>query len=41
MLGSTHARFLERGDLILHQGDERRDDHAGAFPKERRDLVAE
>ncbi len=36
-----HAVADERIDLILHQGDERRDDHAQSRPHQRRRLEAE
>ena len=36
-----HAQRGQRVHLVLHQRDERRDDHAGAVPDERRDLVAQ
>ena len=37
----AHADGLEGVDLVLHQGDERRDDDAGAVADERGHLVAE
>ena len=36
-----HPRKLHRGDLVLHQRNQRRHDHAGAFAHERRHLVAQ
>ena len=36
-----HALRGQRVHLVLHQRDERGDDHAGAVPDERRDLVAQ
>ena len=38
--GGGDAGFLQRRDLILHKGDQRRDDDAGAASQQRRDLVA-
>ena len=44
-VGGAHAGFFQRGDLILHQRDQRRDNNARALsapvPHKRRDLVAE
>ncbi len=37
---SPDAERLQRVDLIVHQGDERRDHHAGARPDQRGYLVA-
>ncbi len=37
----AHADHTERIHLVLHQGDERRDDHAGALADERGHLVAQ
>ena len=36
-----HAQLPERCHLVLHQGDERRDDERGALAQQRRQLVAE
>ena len=36
-----HAEHGQRVDLILHERDQRRDDHAGALAHQRRDLVAQ
>ena len=37
----AHAEFVERGDLVRHQRDQRRDDDTDARPQQRRDLVGE
>jgi hypothetical protein len=39
--GGAHAGFLQRRHLVLHQGDQRRDDDGGARPQQGRDLVAQ
>lgn len=39
--GGTDAQLFERGDLVLHQGDQRGNDDGDARTAERRDLVAE
>ena len=39
--GGAHADFGQRVDLVLHQRDQRRDDHADAVAQQRRDLVAQ
>ena len=36
-----HAQRGQRVHLVLHQRDQRRDDHAGALPDQRRDLIAQ
>ena len=36
-----HAECPQRVDLVLHQRDQRRDNHTGAGPQQRRDLVAQ
>ena len=36
-----HAEHVQRVDLILHEGDQRRDDHAGALAHLRGDLIAQ
>ena len=36
-----HPQRGQRVDLVLHQRDQRRDDHAGAVPHQRGDLVAQ
>ena len=36
-----HARLLQGGDLVGHQGNQRRDDEAETGPDQRRDLVAQ
>ncbi len=36
-----HPQRAQRVDLVLHQRDQRRDDHADAVPDQRRDLVAQ
>ena len=36
-----HAERRQRVDLVLHERDQRRDDHADAAPHQRRDLVAQ
>ena len=40
-IGSRHAQFAQRGHLVLHQGDERRDDHGHAVAHQGGNLVAE
>ena len=37
----AHATFTQRGDLVLHQRDQRRHHHASAGPHQRRDLIAQ
>ena len=37
----AHARLAQRGHLVLHQRDQRRDHHADAGTQQRRDLVAQ
>ncbi len=37
----SHAQHGQRVDLVLHERDQRRDDHPGAVPDQRRDLVAQ
>ncbi len=37
----AHAELLERGDLVVHQRDQRRDDHRAPVAQQRRHLVAE
>ena len=39
--GGAHAEFAERGDLVLHQRDQRRDHHTHARAQQRRDLVGQ
>jgi hypothetical protein len=39
--GRAHADFFQRIDLVLHQRDQRRDDHAHALAQQRGDLVAQ
>ena len=39
--GRTNAELPQRVDLVLHQRDQRRDDHPDARPQQRRNLVAE
>ena len=39
--GGGDAQLAQRRDLVLHQRDQRRDDHRGARPAQRRHLVAE
>ncbi|GAB1411428.1 hypothetical protein MASR1M97_01640 [Candidatus Desulfobacillus denitrificans] len=39
--GGAHAGFEERRHLVLHQGDQRRDDEGRARPQQGRDLVAQ
>ena len=36
-----HAELAQRRHLVVHQRDQRRDDHRGAGPAQRRDLVAD
>ena len=36
-----HANLPQRRDLVVHQRDQRRDDHGGAGPAQRRHLVAD
>jgi hypothetical protein len=36
-----HAEHVQRVDLVLHEGDQRRDDHAGALAHLRGDLIAQ
>ncbi len=37
----AHTGFAQGGHLVLHQRDERRDDHADTVAHERGDLVAQ
>ena len=39
--GGGDAQFFERGDLIVHQGDQRRDHHRQTVTQQRRDLEAQ
>ena len=38
---SSHTRFVQGSDLVLHQGDERRHHHGHAGAQQCRDLVAQ
>ena len=40
-IGGRHAQFAQRGHLVLHQGDERRDHHGHAIAHQGGNLVAE
>ncbi len=39
--GRAHAQLVQRLDLVLHQGDQWRDDDGRARPQQRRHLVAQ
>jgi hypothetical protein len=39
--GETYAKLAQRGHLVVHQRDQRRNDHRGARPAQRGNLKAD